>query len=186
MALQSFSSHLSLSSTQTSSLPYWKCNAPSIKAPSLTSFPVSLRTLNHPSLSKSRPFSISNPQCLNDEEEGGPQGLVQDLRVPDHWLVPAKALQESEWLRITLHKWLDDEYCPETTNEEISKVAANSYYDSLVVKRSDLGEILLKIARDLESISYQESFHGAFSSANAAVSLIVGRIEQEFDYLQEM
>ncbi|KAK3003245.1 hypothetical protein RJ639_018187 [Escallonia herrerae] len=85
---------------------------------------------------------------------------------------------ESEWLRVTLHRWLlDDEYCPEPTNVEISKVAAHSYYKCLVEKQTELGEILLKMARELESISYQESFHGAFSSANAAVALISQRIE---------
>lgn len=87
-------------------------------------------------------------------------------------------IQESEWLRVTLHKWLDDEYCPESTNVEISKIAAQSFYKSLLEKQTDLGEILLKMAIELESISYQESFHGAFSSANAAVNLISQRIEQ--------
>ncbi|KAJ1390709.1 hypothetical protein SESBI_37306 [Sesbania bispinosa] len=109
-----------------------------------------------------------------------PDEQVEDLRVPDHWLVPTVALQESEWLRVTLHKWLDDEYCPEETNVEISRVAANSYYNSLLQKQTDLGEILLKMARELESISYKESFHGAFSSANAAVNLIAQRIEEQF------
>ncbi|XP_050236824.1 uncharacterized protein LOC126686686 isoform X2 [Mercurialis annua] len=113
--------------------------------------------------------SHSNPQ-----EDGE---IVETLRVPDHWLLPPTALQESEWLRVTLHKWLDDEYCPEETNVEISNVAAMSYYESLVMKRTELGEILLLMARDLESISYQESFHGAFSSANAAIYLISQRIE---------
>ncbi|GFQ06111.1 hypothetical protein PHJA_002755100, partial [Phtheirospermum japonicum] len=84
--------------------------------------------------------------------------------------------QESEWLRVTLHKWLDDEYCPEPTNIDISEIAAKSFYKSLVEKRADLGDILLRMALELESISYQESFHGAFSSANAAVNLIVQRI----------
>lgn len=87
-------------------------------------------------------------------------------------------MKESEWLRVTLHKWLDDEYCPEPTNVEISKIAAQSYYKSLLEKQTDLGDILLKMALELESISYQESFHGAFSSANAAVNLIAQRIEQ--------
>ncbi|KAB2605213.1 hypothetical protein D8674_004930 [Pyrus ussuriensis x Pyrus communis] len=119
----------------------------------------------------------SNPQS-NEQEEDDPDAQVQDLVVPQHWLTPSKALEESEWLRATLHKWLDDEYCPEPTNAEISKVAAQSYYDSLLEKQTDLGEILLKMARELESISYQESFHGAFSSANAAVNLISQRIEQ--------
>ncbi|KAJ7972879.1 Auxin response factor [Quillaja saponaria] len=124
--------------------------------------------------SQSRPYPQSN-----EEEEEDPETQVEDLRVPDNWLVPSKALEESEWLRVTLHKWLDDEYCPEETNVEISRIAAHSYYKSLLEKKTDLGEILLKMALELESISYHESFHGAFSSANAAVNLISQRIEQE-------
>lgn len=118
----------------------------------------------------------SNPR--SNEEYQGPESPVQELSIPVDWLHPPKALEESEWLRVTLRKWLDDEYCPEPTNVEISKVAAHSYYESLLEKRTDLGEILLKMAWELESISYQESFHGAFSSANAAVNLIAQRIEQ--------
>jgi len=60
---------------------------------------------------------------------------------------------------------------------DISRIAADSYYQSLLQKTTDLGEILLRMARELETISYQESFHGAFSSANAAVALIADRIE---------
>lgn len=97
--------------------------------------------------------------------------------MPGSWLTPAGAAQESEWLRETLHKWLDDEYCPEPTNVDISNTAARSYYESLMAKQSDLGEILLKMVEDLEKLSYQESFHGAFSAANAAVRLITQRME---------
>ncbi|KAI4301337.1 hypothetical protein L6164_034625 [Bauhinia variegata] len=122
--------------------------------------------------SQSRSYSSSN-----ERQDEDPDAQVEDLRVPERWLTPSKALEESEWLRVTLHKWLDDEYCPEETNVEISKVAAESYYKSLLEKRTDLGEILLKMARELESISYQESFHGAFSSANAAINLIAQRID---------
>ncbi|KAF8776505.1 hypothetical protein HU200_003216 [Digitaria exilis] len=103
---------------------------------------------------------------------------VQELRVPDSWLTPEGAAQESEWLRETLHRWLDDEYCPEPANVDISRTAARSYRESLVAGRSDLGEILLKMAGDLESLSYRESFHGAFSAANAAVRLITQRMEE--------
>ncbi|XP_016501558.1 uncharacterized protein LOC107819892 [Nicotiana tabacum] len=137
----------------------------------------------HPNINQCRPFSrgarfilLSNAQSSG--EYGGSEQLIEDLRVPQQWLEPSKALQESEWLRTALKKWLDDEYCPEETNVEISKVAANSFYRSLLENKTDIGEILLKMAGDLESISYQESFHGAFSSANAAVSLIIQRLEQ--------
>ncbi|PIM98979.1 hypothetical protein CDL12_28533 [Handroanthus impetiginosus] len=123
-----------------------------------------------------RNSSYSSSQSVGDED---PENSIQELRVPSHWLEPSRATEEAEWLRVTLHKWLDDEYCPEPTNVEISKVAANSFYKSLVERRADLGEILLKMAVELESISYQESFHGAFSSANAAVNLILQRILRE-------
>ncbi|KAK4441729.1 hypothetical protein Salat_0507800 [Sesamum alatum] len=123
-----------------------------------------------------RKISYSSSQSDGGEDQ---QSSLQELRVPSHWLEPSRASEEAEWLRVTLHKWLDDEYCPEATNIEISRVAASSFYNSLVEKRADLGEILLTMAVELESISYQESFHGAFSSANAAVNLIVERILQE-------
>lgn len=85
-------------------------------------------------------------------------------------------LQESEWLRVALHKWLDDEYCPEAANVEISRVAARSYCQSLMEQQSDLGDILLRMVGDLEKVSFQESFHGPFSSANAAIQLITLRM----------
>ena len=74
---------------------------------------------------------------------------------------------------------MDDEYCPEPTNVDISNVAARSYYKSLTENQTDLGDILLRMAMELETISFKESFHGAFSSANAAVNLILQRIMQE-------
>ncbi|GJM95513.1 hypothetical protein PR202_ga12257 [Eleusine coracana subsp. coracana] len=102
---------------------------------------------------------------------------VQELRVPDSWLTPAGAAQESEWLRETLQKWLDDEYCPEPANVDISRTAARSYHESLTVGQSDVGEILMKMISDLEKLSYRESFHGAFSAANAAIRLITQKME---------
>ncbi|KAG6593156.1 hypothetical protein SDJN03_12632, partial [Cucurbita argyrosperma subsp. sororia] len=56
------------------------------------------------------------------DQDDDPEEQVESLRVPDAWSVPSKALEESEWLRVTLHKWLDEEYCPEETNVEISKI----------------------------------------------------------------
>lgn len=141
----------------------------------------------------SRPH-VSSPRCfdlyehhqlrplpcrskLKALEETGQESFVETLTVPETWLLPPNALQESEWLRASLHKWLDDEYCPEPANVEISKVAAQSYYKSLLEGETDLGEILLRMVKALESVSFQESFHGVFSSANAAVHLITLRME---------
>ncbi|KAL4572091.1 hypothetical protein LXL04_018860 [Taraxacum kok-saghyz] len=123
--------------------------------------------------------SFSIPQSDGQEEDEDLEGSVEEIMIPKAWLNSSKALEESEWLRVTLHKWLDDEYCPEPTNVDISKVAARSYYNSLIENQTELGDILLRMAMELESISYKESFHGAFSSANAAVHLILQRIVQE-------
>ncbi|OMP06595.1 hypothetical protein COLO4_08032 [Corchorus olitorius] len=157
-------------------------NSDYLRRPLIRNSPSNL-TPNFPLRRTQRSLIIPRPRS-SSESKGNQQGqdpetLVEDLRVPDQWLLPSKALEESEWLRVTLHKWLDDEYCPEETNVEISKVAARAYYQSLLEKETDIGEILLKMARELEFISYQESFHGAFSSANAAVSLIMQRIEEQ-------
>ncbi|KVI12522.1 uncharacterized protein LOC112507044 [Cynara cardunculus var. scolymus] len=121
-------------------------------------------------------FSNSGSDGKGEEEL---EGSVEEVTIPKAWLNSAKALEESEWLRVTLHKWLDNEYCPEPTNVDISNVAASSYYKSLTENQTDLGDILLRMAMELESISYKESFHGAFSSANAAVNLILERLVQE-------
>ncbi|KAF8661185.1 hypothetical protein HU200_057298 [Digitaria exilis] len=134
-----------------------------------------------PSSTSARP-SPARPPLLASAAAAASGGerdnRVQELRVPDSWLTPEGAAQESEWLRETLHRWLDDEYCPEPANVDISRTAARSYGESLAAGRSDLGEILLKMAGDLESLSYRESFHGAFSAANAAVRLITQRMEE--------
>ncbi|CAN6351908.1 unnamed protein product [Urochloa humidicola] len=139
------------------------------------------RNPSRPAASASaRPFTARPPllAAAAAAASGGERdNRVQELRVPDSWLTPEGAAQESEWLRETLHKWLDDEYCPEPANVDISRTAARSYGESLAAGRSDLGEILLKMAGDLETLSYRESFHGAFSAANAAVRLITQRME---------
>ncbi|GKD50349.1 hypothetical protein Tco_1279325 [Tanacetum coccineum] len=118
-------------------------------------------------------------RCSVSNSEDEVEGTVEEVMIPKEWMNPSKAAEESEWLRVTLHKWLDDEYCPEPTNVDISNVAARSYYKSLTENQTDLGDILLRMAMELETISFKESFHGAFSSANAAVNLILQRIMQE-------
>nr|GEV63755.1 hypothetical protein [Tanacetum cinerariifolium] len=118
-------------------------------------------------------------RCSVSNNEDEVEGTVEEVMIPKEWMNPSKAAEESEWLRVTLHKWLDDEYCPEPTNVDISNVAARLYYKSLTENQTDLGDILLRMAMELETISFKESFHGAFSSANAAVNLILQRIMQD-------
>ncbi|CAA6654211.1 unnamed protein product [Spirodela intermedia] len=159
-------------------------------SPVVTALPASAPTAALPFLSHSwrRRGGLSDPAAApgvftslrpvgNPRKNHSPLETSSSLRVPEAWLAPPKALEESEWLRVALHKWLDDEFCPEEMNVEISRVAAQSYQESLLARNPDMGDILLKMATDLLSLSYQESFHGAFSAANAAVRLITERVE---------
>ncbi|XP_078440228.1 plant/protein [Wolffia australiana] len=159
-------------------------NRASALSPSLTFFPPSISARSsRSSPSPARPLVLHRrcrrlpPISSSQSDSSTSEFYVQTLRVPDSWLESPKAIEESEWLRATLHKWLDDEYCPEEMNVEISRVAAQSYLESLLSGNPEMGEILIKMAMDLESLSYQESFHGAFSAANAAVRLITQRMD---------
>lgn len=95
-----------------------------------------------------------------------------DTRYIPGWV----GLQEAEWLRGALHQWLDDEYCPEAANEEISRRCARVYYYCLMEEQVDIGDILMQMVRDLETFSFKDSFHGPFTSANAAIDLITKRM----------
>ncbi|KAK9726188.1 hypothetical protein RND81_05G196700 [Saponaria officinalis] len=164
---------------QFQTLAFSPCNSIPINSPKSSLIPRLNNLLKKSPIQLSFPVSRSQFSGNSLTDEADSDSTVEILRVPDDWFEPSAALQESEWLRVALHKWLDDEYCPEPTNVDISRVAAESYYRSLLQKTADLGEILLKMIRELESLSYQESFHGPFSSANAAVSLIAQRMGQD-------
>lgn len=101
---------------------------------------------------------------------------LPDLQVPQEWVSPEAATREAEWLRGALHQWLDDEFCPEPANEEISRRCAKVYYYCLLENQLDVGDILMQMVRDLETFSFKDSFHGAFSSANAAIALITNKM----------
>ncbi|GJP33205.1 hypothetical protein CLOM_g17761 [Closterium sp. NIES-68] len=106
---------------------------------------------------------------------------VDDLQVPATWTSPEVAQREAEWLRESLKAWLDNEYCPEPANVGISDRCAKVYYRCLVNQEREIAQILMQMVYDLESFSFKESFHGPFSSANAAVALISDRAAISID-----
>ncbi|KAJ7196892.1 hypothetical protein O6H91_01G066700 [Diphasiastrum complanatum] len=105
-----------------------------------------------------------------------PDIWMQDFQVPREWATPSAAVQEADWLRSNVRDWLDNEYCPEPANKEISERCARVYHECLLENKLDIGDILIHICSNLEKFSFKESFHGPFSSANAAVDLIMQRV----------
>ncbi|KAL3690479.1 hypothetical protein R1sor_016788 [Riccia sorocarpa] len=115
----------------------------------------------------------------SDTAEGNEEEKLEylgELRVPEAWVEPEVAAKQAEWLRVALHQWLDDEFCPEPANEEISKRCSKVFYYCLLEQQLDVGDILMQMVSGLETVSFKESFHGAFSSANAAIDLITRRM----------
>ncbi|CAI5465121.1 unnamed protein product [Closterium sp. Yama58-4] len=106
---------------------------------------------------------------------------VDDLQVPATWTSPEVAQREADWLRENLKAWLDNEYCPEPANIGISERCAKVYYRCLLNQEREIAQILMQMVYDLESFSFKESFHGPFSSANAAVALICDRAATNSD-----
>eukprot|EP00898_Chlorokybus_atmophyticus_P009016 jgi/Chlat1/9115/Chrsp97S09278 len=105
----------------------------------------------------------------------------EDIQAVEDVLLPAQVTEaavnaEAEWLRAALQQWLDNEYCPEPANIEIAKRCARVYRYCLFEDQRDAGEVLLAMVRDLETMSFKESFHSAFTSANAAVALLIKRM----------
>ncbi|GBG61528.1 hypothetical protein CBR_g22325 [Chara braunii] len=113
---------------------------------------------------------------VDEAENDAGETAEEDFHVPA-CSSPEEAASESEWLRVALHKWLDDEYCPEPTNYEISRRCANAYLECLLKDERDLRDILMSMIYSMDTLSFKESFHGPFSAANAAVDLIAKRIE---------
>jgi hypothetical protein len=64
-------------------------------------------------------------------------------------------VQESEWLRVALKQWLDDEYCPEPANEDISSRCGKVYYRCLLEGVDDIGDILIEfVSRENQKASF--------------------------------
>jgi len=109
---------------------------------------------------------------------GEDAGEMQVLTVPREWTKPEAAKKEAAWLQSSLEEWLDAEYCPEPANKEISMRCARAFERCLNEQQVEVSDILMSMVSDLETFSFKDSFHGAFSAANGAVAIITQRILQ--------
>eukprot|EP00271_Cylindrocystis_brebissonii_P011712 TRINITY_DN29632_c0_g1_i1.p1 TRINITY_DN29632_c0_g1~~TRINITY_DN29632_c0_g1_i1.p1 ORF type:complete len:209 (-),score=18.64 TRINITY_DN29632_c0_g1_i1:413-1039(-) len=145
------------------------------------SFPLSKRRKDDANLVWD--VSVSSPPARRRAITGRTHGLESDgsaverLCVPEVWTSPEVASQEAEWLQSRLEQWLDDEFCPEAANKEISRRCAAVFQRCLREGITDCSDILLQMIRDLETFSFKDSFHGSFSSANAAINLVIERVQ---------
>lgn len=89
-------------------------------------------------------------------------------------LPPSENLQqEGEWLKQTLHTWLDQQFIPEAVNETIAERAAKIYIRQRMEGENDVGSLVIAIVTEMESFDFSKSFFGEFAIANAVSDLLL-------------
>ena len=83
------------------------------------------------------------------------------------------AIKEGAWLQISLERWLDREFIPESINTSIATRAAQIYTRQRMEGENDLGCLVIAIVTEMQAFNFQESFFGEFTVANAVSDLIL-------------
>jgi hypothetical protein len=81
--------------------------------------------------------------------------------------------QEGEWLKATLHKWLNEEFIPEIVNEAIAQRAAQVFVRQRMEGENDLGSLVIAIVTELQGFDFSKSFYSEFAVANAVSDLLL-------------
>ncbi|MDJ0555686.1 MAG: hypothetical protein QNJ68_14825 [Microcoleaceae cyanobacterium MO_207.B10] len=81
--------------------------------------------------------------------------------------------QEGEWLKASLHKWLNQEFIPEQVNEDIAKRAAQIFVRHRMEGENDLGSLVIAIVTEMQAFDFSQSFYGEFAIANAVSDLLL-------------
>ena len=81
--------------------------------------------------------------------------------------------QEGEWLKASLHQWLNREFIPEAVNEEIAQRASQIFVRQRMEGENDLGSLVIAIITEMQAFDFRESFFSEFAIANAVSDLLL-------------
>jgi len=81
--------------------------------------------------------------------------------------------QEGQWLKATLHHWLDQEFIPEPVNQEIAQRAAQVFVRQRMEGENDLGSLVIAIVTEMQGFDFSRSFYSEFAIANAVSDLLL-------------
>ncbi|MBW4648483.1 MAG: hypothetical protein KME06_07255 [Kastovskya adunca ATA6-11-RM4] len=94
--------------------------------------------------------------------------------IPPITLPPVeKPQQEGEWLQTALVKWLDEEFIPETVNQEIAQRASQIFVRQRMEGENDLGSLVIAILTEMQAFDFSKSFFSEFAIANAVSDLLL-------------
>ena len=94
---------------------------------------------------------------------------IQAITLPP----PQDPLQEGEWLRNSLEKWLNEEFLPEPVNAQIARRAAQIFVRQRMEGENDLGSLVMAIVTEMQAFDFSKSFYGEFAIANAVSDLLL-------------
>ncbi len=86
---------------------------------------------------------------------------------------PEDAMQEGEWLKSTLHKWLDEEFLPEIINEHIAARASQVFVRQRIEGENNLNALVLAVLTEMQGYDFSKSFYSEFAVANAVGDLLL-------------
>jgi hypothetical protein len=94
---------------------------------------------------------------------------IQPITLP-----PAEnPVQEGEWLKASLHRWLDHEFIPEAVNEQIAQRAAQVFVRQRMEGENDLGSLVIALVTEMQAFDFSKSFYSEFAVANAVSELLL-------------
>ncbi|PZO23533.1 MAG: hypothetical protein DCF25_00305 [Leptolyngbya foveolarum] len=86
---------------------------------------------------------------------------------------PEDAVQEGQWLKATLHRWLNEEFLPEIINEHIAARAAQVFTRQRMEGENNLNALVLAVLTEMQGYDFSKSFYSEFAIANAVGDLLL-------------
>lgn len=94
---------------------------------------------------------------------------IESIELPP----PEDALKEGQWLKSTLHKWLDEEFLPEIINAHIAARASQVFVRQRMEGENNLNALVLAILTEMQGYDFSKSFYSEFAVANAVGDLLL-------------
>ncbi|MGK7934724.1 MAG: hypothetical protein AB4206_02810 [Xenococcaceae cyanobacterium] len=101
---------------------------------------------------------------MSDQPQPIPAIVLPPIESPD---------KEKDWLKQSLHTWLDQEFIPEIINETIAERAAQIFVRQRLEGENDLGSLVIAIVTEMQAFDFSRSFYSEFAVANAVSDLIL-------------
>lgn len=94
--------------------------------------------------------------------------------IPSITLPPAQdPMQEGQWLKASLHQWLDSEFLPEAVNGDIATRASQVFVRQRMEGENDVGSLVIAILTEMQEFDFSKSFYSEFAVANAVSDLLL-------------